>query len=61
MEQALGLLAKLETRMRDEEAEYAAYIEQFIEQFNHDADTVLDESARTGHACGIVRRKDGAA
>jgi len=30
------------------------------EQFLADADAVLDESARTGNACGIVRREGGA-
>jgi hypothetical protein len=87
-EQALGLLQKLEARLREEEADFDGYCERLDRQaagvfaaadagvlaaldaadaaaaaleaeLDRDAEAVLTESARTGEACGIVRRIGG--
>jgi hypothetical protein len=84
-EQALGLLERLETRLREEEADFDGFCERLDRQaagvlaadagvlaaldradaaaaaleaeLDRDAEAVLTEAARTGAACGIVRKR----
>jgi hypothetical protein len=61
-ERAVARLRDLEARLREEEEDFDGYCDRLDrERFERDAALVLDESARTGEACGIVRRRGGAA